>query len=50
MYDLIRRTAHGLRLLFGPGTGTHRAGAPRLHRHHPAYLNRRVIGAEKAVA
>ncbi|MEW1603192.1 hypothetical protein [Streptomyces sp. NPDC093808] len=33
MHDLIRRLAHWLGLLFGPGTGTHRAGDPR-----PAYL------------
>ncbi|MGW7283233.1 hypothetical protein ACWGIV_34215 [Streptomyces sp. NPDC054844] len=30
MHDLIHRIAHWLGLLFGPGTGTHRAGsAPR---------------------
>ncbi|MEV0692466.1 hypothetical protein [Streptomyces sp. NPDC050388] len=29
MQDLIHRIAHWLRLLFGPGTGTHRAGASR---------------------
>ncbi|WP_073949407.1 hypothetical protein [Streptomyces kebangsaanensis] len=26
MHDLIRRLVHWLGLLFGPGTGTHRAG------------------------
>ncbi|MFI5571041.1 hypothetical protein ACIA6T_27600 [Streptomyces sp. NPDC051740] len=29
MHDLIRRIARWLDLLFGPGTGTHRAGDPR---------------------
>lgn len=29
MHDLIRRLAHWLSLLLGPGTGTHRAGDPR---------------------
>ncbi|WP_406727142.1 hypothetical protein WJ438_24400 [Streptomyces sp. GD-15H] len=29
MHDLIRRAAHWLGLLFGPGTGTHRAGDRR---------------------
>ncbi|MFI1419517.1 hypothetical protein ACH4VX_16230 [Streptomyces sp. NPDC020731] len=33
MHDLIRRLAHWLDLLFGPGTGTHRAGDL-----HPAHL------------
>lgn len=33
MHDLIRRLVHWLGLLFGPGTGTRRAGDPR-----PAYL------------
>ena len=28
MYDLIRRLAQWLGLLFGPGTGSHRAGSP----------------------
>ncbi|MFE9174219.1 hypothetical protein ACFYNZ_33075 [Streptomyces kebangsaanensis] len=36
MHDLIRRLAHWLGLLFGPGTGIHRAGAPRPYR--PACL------------
>ncbi|MFB6555089.1 hypothetical protein [Streptomyces sp. NPDC056405] len=40
MPNLIRRLSRRLGLLFGPGTGTHRAGAPR-HRaprplHSPA--------------
>ncbi|MGX4691653.1 hypothetical protein [Streptomyces sp. JNUCC 63] len=38
MYDLIRRLAHWLSLLFGPGTGTHRAGDPHPRRHRPAHL------------
>ncbi|MFF0780966.1 hypothetical protein [Streptomyces sp. NPDC003720] len=29
MHDLIRRLAHWLALLLGPGTGAHRAGDPR---------------------
>ncbi|MFF3894218.1 hypothetical protein ACFYY3_13695 [Streptomyces sp. NPDC001812] len=33
MHDLIHRLAHRLGLLFGPGTGAHRAGSPR-----PAHL------------
>ncbi|MFE7425238.1 hypothetical protein [Streptomyces sp. NPDC057545] len=32
MHDLIRRLTHWLGLLFGPGTGSHRAGDP-----HPAH-------------
>ncbi|MEU1460206.1 hypothetical protein ABZ467_05870 [Streptomyces sp. NPDC005727] len=38
MHDLIRRLAHWLALLLGPGTGAHRAGGPRPHRspeRHP---------------
>lgn len=43
MHDLIRRLAHGLSLLLGPGTGTHRAGDPRPRPHrrrlaHPLTL------------
>ncbi|MGW5214034.1 hypothetical protein ACWEQO_23225 [Streptomyces sp. NPDC004051] len=33
MHDLIRRLAHRLGLLLGPGAGAHRAGGPR-----PAHL------------
>ncbi|MFF2201573.1 hypothetical protein [Streptomyces sp. NPDC058145] len=35
MHDLIRRLAQWLALLLGPGTGSHRAGAPRPHRPLP---------------
>ncbi|WP_411575957.1 hypothetical protein [Streptomyces mutabilis] len=38
MYDLIHRIAHWLGLLLGPGTGTHRAGAPR---HRAPHLTQR---------
>ncbi|GAA3372511.1 hypothetical protein GCM10020367_27720 [Streptomyces sannanensis] len=38
MHDLIRRLAHWLSLLLGPGTGTHRAGDPRPRPHRPAHL------------
>ncbi len=34
MYDLIRSLVHRLALLLGPGTGTHRAGAPRHRARH----------------
>ncbi|MET9777421.1 hypothetical protein ABZ023_24665 [Streptomyces sp. NPDC006367] len=34
MYDLIHRIAQWLGFLLGPGTGRHRAGAPRNHPHH----------------
>ncbi len=35
MHDLIRRLVHWLGLLFGPGTGTRRAGDPRPARLAP---------------
>lgn len=35
MHDLIRRIAQWLAVLFGPGSGTHRAGARRLPRPEP---------------
>jgi hypothetical protein len=44
MHDLIRRLAHWLGLLFGPGTGTHRAGDPR-----PAHLTPNTTPATDSV-
>ncbi|CAL9510131.1 hypothetical protein [Streptomyces sp. enrichment culture] len=40
MHDLIRRIAQRLALLFGPGSGTHRAGARRLPRPEPRATRR----------
>ncbi|MFI1392455.1 hypothetical protein [Streptomyces griseoaurantiacus] len=38
MYDLIRRLTQWLGLLFGPGTGSHRAGDPLPVPPGPPYL------------
>ncbi|GAB2791673.1 hypothetical protein GCM10027073_24930 [Streptomyces chlorus] len=38
MQDLIHRIAHWLSLLFGPGTGAHRAGVPRHRAQRPPHL------------
>ncbi|MEF9904458.1 hypothetical protein [Streptomyces sp. P9-A2] len=37
MRNLIHRIVHRLSLLFGPGTGTRRAGAPRHRAQRPAH-------------
>ncbi|MEV0301625.1 hypothetical protein [Streptomyces prasinus] len=37
MPNLIHRTAHWLSHLFGPGTGTHRADAPRRRAQRPTH-------------
>ncbi|MFG2682949.1 hypothetical protein [Streptomyces sp. NPDC048392] len=42
MQDLIRRLTHRLTLLFGPGTGTHRAGAPRHRTPRPTHRTPRA--------
>ncbi|MEU2596474.1 hypothetical protein [Streptomyces hirsutus] len=38
MPNLIHRITHRLSLLFGPGTGTRRAGAPRHRAQRPTHL------------
>ncbi|NJP99788.1 hypothetical protein [Streptomyces zingiberis] len=43
MPDLVRRLAHRLGALLGPGTGTHRAGGPRHAR--PAHVPARAADA-----
>ncbi|MFE1028518.1 hypothetical protein ACFW5I_28820 [Streptomyces sp. NPDC058818] len=42
MQDLIRRLTHWLTLLLGPGTGTHRAGAPRHRTPRPTHRTPRA--------
>ncbi|MFC8370405.1 hypothetical protein ACFUIT_20950 [Streptomyces sp. NPDC057239] len=42
MYDFIRRVVRWPGLLFGPGTGAHRAGDPR-----PAHLTVRPTGSAR---